>query len=181
MNVIARKMTVDEFLVWGEAEPKRYELVDGVTYAMAPRRIRHANTKHAVVEAYRIAVKQAGVGCFVVPVGATVRVSRHTAYEPDALVYCGAELDGDAHEVPHPVNVVEVLSPTTAPLDTTSRLTGHIEVVGLEHYRIVDPTRKTVIHHRRANSESIETRIVTGSELHLDPPGLVVETRLFFN
>ena len=90
-------------------------------------------------------------------------------------------LDGDALEVPHPVNVVEVLSPTTAPLDTTSRLTGHIEVVGLEHYRIVDPTRKTDIHHRRANSESIETRIVTGSELQLDPPGLVVETRLFFN
>ena len=36
------KMTVDEFLVWAEDWPDRYELVDGKVYAMWPERAQPA-------------------------------------------------------------------------------------------------------------------------------------------
>jgi hypothetical protein len=40
-------MTVDEFLVWAEAQDGRWELYNGVPYAMAPERARHGEVKFA--------------------------------------------------------------------------------------------------------------------------------------
>jgi Uma2 family endonuclease len=34
-----RKMTVDEFLIWAEGQDGRWELYNGVPYAMAPERV----------------------------------------------------------------------------------------------------------------------------------------------
>jgi Uma2 family endonuclease len=102
------KMTVDEFLVWAEGQAGRWELFQGVAYAMAPERTRHGETKFKVQAALLKGIKTAGLNCHMLPDGATVRVAEDTAHEPDALVYCGPELPGDAVEVPAPVVVVEV-------------------------------------------------------------------------
>ena len=42
-------MTVDEFLVWAEAHDGRWELYNGVPYAMAPERARHGEVKFELV------------------------------------------------------------------------------------------------------------------------------------
>jgi Uma2 family endonuclease len=60
----------------------------------------------------------------MVPDGATLRVSKWTAYEPDALVYCGPQKPGSAIEVPDPVIVVEVLSPGTRHIDNAAKLSA---------------------------------------------------------
>ncbi len=87
------RMTVDEFLVWAEGRPERYELVGGRLYAMPPERIKHTSTKLYAALALFQAIAKAGSTCEVLPDGATVRFDRETAFEPDALVRCG---DGDA-------------------------------------------------------------------------------------
>src|SRR6516162_8757595 len=102
------KMNVDEFLAWAEENPGRYELSEGKVYAMPPRALNHAKTKFAVQSALLSGIRKAGSPCHMVPDGATVRVSKRTAYEPDALVYCGPQKPGSAIEVPDPVIVVEV-------------------------------------------------------------------------
>ena len=79
-------MTVDEFLAWAEGQPGRYELFNGVIYAVTPERAVHAETKYAVAKALGAAVVRAGLNCWVLPDGMTVRVDDDTAYEPDALV-----------------------------------------------------------------------------------------------
>ncbi len=166
-------MTVDEFLVWGEARPGRHELVDGRVYTMAPERVRHARAKAAAHGALAGAVNRRSLPCEAMPDGMTVRIDQATAYEPDALVYCGPRLRGDAMEVPDPIIIVEVLSPSTGNYDKAGKLVGYFTLPSIRHYLIVDPDRRVVIHHRR-DGDAIATRIIASGILELDPPGLDV-------
>ena len=108
----------------------------------------------------------------MLPDGMTVRIDIATAYEPDALVYCGQEVAPTALEIPNPVIVVEVLSPSTRRVDTSAKVVGYFRLPSVAHYLIVDPTRPLILHHTRAAGEAIGTRIVREGIITLDPPGL---------
>ncbi len=173
-------MTVDEFVVWAEGQDGRWELYNGVPYAMAPERTGHGKVKFAVQTALVQGIRKAALSCHMLPDGATVRVSQHTAHEPDALVYCGAELPGDAIEVPNPVVVVEVASPSTRKVDASLKLTGYFRLPSVQHYLIVDPDGPPVVHHRRQADGTILTSIVHDGTLTLDPPGIEVKVADIF-
>jgi Uma2 family endonuclease len=166
------KMTVDEYLAWAEGQPGRYELYAGTVYAMTPERAQHAKVKFAVQTALLAGIRRAGLPCHMLPDGMTVRVDRDTAHEPDALVYCGQEILGVAVEVPNPVIVVEVLSPSTRHIDASFKLAGYFRIASVRHYLIVDPDKPLVIHHARGDRDAIATRIVSAGGLRLDPPGI---------
>lgn len=165
------RMTVDDFLAWADSHPGRHELVDGQIHAMAPERVGHADTKFAVQTALKQAIGRAGVPCHMLPDGVTVRIDAGTAYEPDALVYCGARLSRDATVVPAPSIVVEVLSPSTGFYDRHDKLAGYFAVPSIHHYLIVNIDRRMVIHHQR-DGDAIRTRLLPSGPLRLDPPGL---------
>ncbi|MPZ58098.1 MAG: Uma2 family endonuclease [Rhizobiales bacterium] len=165
-------MTVDEFLAWAEDQPRRYELYDGVVYAMTPERAVHAKIKFAVQVALANAVRTRGLPCHMLPDGMTVRVAEDAAHEPDALVYCGAELPSSALEVPNPVIIVEVLSPSTKHIDGQIKLTGYFGLPSVRHYLVVDPDKALIVHHARMTDDTILTRIVTAGTITLDPPGI---------
>ena len=169
-----RPMTVDEFLTWSETEPGRHELVNGRVFAMAPERVRHTRAKFATSMALLRAIEKAGLPCEVLPDGATVRIDATTAYEPDALVRCGAALDGDLIEVPDPIVVVEVLSPSTRTIDTGAKLAGYFMIASLRHYLIIDGERRLVVHHRRSDGDTIATRVIGFGAIRLDPPGIEI-------
>jgi hypothetical protein len=40
-----KRMTVDQYLAWAEGQPGRYELLDGVVYAMSPEGAGHAEKR----------------------------------------------------------------------------------------------------------------------------------------
>jgi Uma2 family endonuclease len=167
-------LTVDEFLLWAEDKAGRYELIDGEIVAMSPQRVRHGETKLAVHDGLRAAMRAAGLPCHLLPDGMTVRVDAATAFEPDAIVYCGERLPGDAVEVPAPIVLVEVLSPGTQHVDTVRKLEGYFQVPSVMHYLIVHPNRRVVIHHRRGSGDIIETRIASEGWVDLTPPGFSV-------
>ena len=54
-----RKMTVDEFLTWAEGREGRWELYNGVPYAMPAERTGHIKAKGAVYLALLRAVSKA--------------------------------------------------------------------------------------------------------------------------
>jgi Uma2 family endonuclease len=175
-----KRMTVDEFLVWARGRQGRYELHNGVVYPMSPERAGHAEVKHAVATALATGIARAKLECWMLPDGMTVRVDKHTAHEPDALVYCGSKLLNSAVEVPSPVIVVEVLSPSTRHIDASAKLAGYFKVPSVCHYLIVDPERHVVIHHSRGEKDLIGTRIVSSGTLVLAPPGMTINiARLF--
>ena len=170
-DAMPHPMTVDEFLVWAEGRRERYELVDGCLHAMSPERVLHTRVKFSVARALFDAITRAPLPCEVLPDGATVRIDRRTAFEPDALVRCGPPLDDGAIETPDPLIVVEVLSPSTRNYDAGAKLAGYFAVPSIHHYLMVDPDRRVVVHHRR-DGDAIATRILGGGPLRLDPPGL---------
>jgi len=116
----------------------------------------------------------------MLPDGMTVRVADDTSYEPDALVYCGERIVGDSVEVPNPVIVVEVSSPSTRQIDATFKLAGYFSVASVQHYLIVDPDKPVVIHHKRGSGDAIATRILNGGPIKLDPPGFEVTVEAFY-
>jgi len=175
-----RKMTVDEFLAWAEGREGRWELYNGVPYAMSPERTRHAKVKLAAHMALLKAIRKAGVQCHLLPDGVGVRISRHVMHIPDALVYSGPELPDDAIEVPNPVILVEVASPSTRKFDDTVKLDGYFSLPSVHHYLIVDPQGPPVIHHRRQAEGPILRSIVHEGTLTLSPPGIELEVAEMF-
>jgi Uma2 family endonuclease len=168
------RMTVDEFLLWAKEELGRYELFRGEVHAMSPEGVGHAERKGAIYSALVTAIRQRGLACHALPDGATVRVDDTTAYEPDALVYCGKKLAPEAIEVPNPIIVVEVLSPSTRRVDVSLKLVGYFRLPSVAHYLIVDPAQPSVIHHARQPNGDILTRIVNVGSVTLDPPGIEI-------
>jgi len=163
----------EEFRRWCESRPTgRYERVDGRIVAMAPERGAHLRVKGAIYRALDRAVSLAGVPCQALPDGATVETG-DSDYEPDALVNCGEPMADDAVAAPHPVIIVEVLSPGTTSTDTGGKLADYFRVPSVVHYLIVHPTRRLVTHHRR-EGEGIETRIIFDGPIKMEPPGLVI-------
>jgi Uma2 family endonuclease len=167
-------MTVDEFLVWAETQPGRYELDDGEVVRLSAERTRHARTKSAAHNALAHAIRVSKLPCEALPDGMTVRIDDWTAFEPDAVVYCGPRIDGDAVEVPSPMIIVEVLSPGSRSLDLGSKLHRYWQVPSVEHVVLIDPKPRLVIHHARTGEASAAVRFLTEGVLRLDPPGLDV-------
>jgi Uma2 family endonuclease len=178
-------MTADEFLAWAESVPKeagRFELWDGEVIVkhgpagqMNAERSQHWEVKGAIFTALREAIGRASLPCFAVTDGASVRLAKDRLVEPDALVYCGEKVPRDSFEVPHPIIIVEVLSPGSAGMDVGWKLQSYFELASVQHCLIIDPDKPLVMHHSRGSGDAIETRFVREPRLRLDPPGLDVE------
>jgi Uma2 family endonuclease len=121
-----------------------------------------------VLVALRRAVEAARLPCEALTDGVTVRIDEHTAYVPDALIYCGEKLRGETMIVPNPMIIVEVLSPTTAHTDTSAKLIGYLKLPSVAHYLLLDPDARTVTHYTRESAPTL----LGGGPLRLDPPGL---------
>ena len=170
----------DEFLTWAAHQPERWELFGGVAVAMSPERAIHGLTSHRVAGALDRAIAAARLPCHFLPDSVAVRIDEATTVQPDAMVYCGDRVSGDAIEVNTPVIVVEVLSPSTATRDLLDKLVGYFRVSTVHHYLIVDPDPRIVIHHKRGAGDMIETRIVSEGAVQLAPPGLGIQVQDLF-
>lgn len=167
---LRRPLTVEDYVAWAgtQTERQRTELINGQIVAMAPERVEHGEVKLAAALALRVAIARAGLDCHALGDGMTVRIDEHTAYEPDALVYCGARLARGSLIVSDPVIVVEVLSPATAHTDTSAKLIGYFKLASVMHYLVLDPDARSVIHHARDRLPAL----LSSGPLRLDPPGL---------
>ncbi|HWN51078.1 MAG TPA: Uma2 family endonuclease [Xanthobacteraceae bacterium] len=169
------RMNVDEFLVWSERQPDdRYELVDGEIVAMTRDTVRHNRTKLAACLALRDAVRAAGLPCEVFIDGVGVAINEKTLRIPDVVVQCGAEPDPRAMVIESPLIVVEVVSPSSERDDIDTKLMDYFSVASIRHYLIVFSERRAVVHHQRNERGTLDTRIVNGGDIALDPPGLSV-------
>jgi Uma2 family endonuclease len=170
-----RRMTVTEFLAWASAQPRgRFELVRGEVVAMAAERALHNRVKLAVARALEDAVRRAGLPCTVYTDGMTVVIDDEHAREPDAAVQCGVAFTPDTLILEAPVIVVEVTSPSSERDDTGDKLLEYALVPSIQHYLIVNPFKKAVVHHARTQSRDFATRIASAGALDLTPPGITV-------
>lgn len=164
-------MTATAFLDWAKHQPGKWELFGGAAVAKSPERVGHGDANYRIARAFDAAIQKANAPCRFVLDSALVPIDKRRSFQPDVMVYCGPRVSSDALEIPNPVIVVEVLSPSTALYDLRDKLAGYFLVPGIMHYLIVDPDTRIVIHHRRSE-RAIETAIATAGTITLDPPGL---------
>lgn len=176
MNIaLPRSLNVDQYLAWAERQQQgKYELIDGVVIMQQSQTWGHAKLKTRVFNALERAIEARNLSYFAAPDGMTVRVADRTAFEPDALVAPLPEPETASLEIPNPIVVVEVLSPSTARIDATTKLRGYFEVATVEHYLILDPEGRTVTHYKRGSGKVIEARVLTEGIVALDPPGIEI-------
>jgi Uma2 family endonuclease len=174
-------MTVEEFVAWSQTQERgRYELESGRIIIMASETLGHIRTKYRVMKALETAILASKADVFPLTDGATVRIDHNTAYEPDAMVYSSPELPDDAIEIPNPIIVVEVLSPSWGTRDGTQKLKNYFTVATIQNYLIVDPENRLVVHHRRGKGTTFATEILGSGTINLIPPGLTVQVADFF-
>ena len=176
-QVLPTLMTVDEFLRWSvRQEQGRYELEGGRVIAMPAETAGHVLLKHVVHDALVAAIKRAAVPYFSWQNGMAVRVGEGRTFEPDILV---APLPYPAKAslvIENPVIVVEVLSPSTMRRDLTTKVAGYALVASIEHYVVIDPEERAVLHFRRKGDALAppEQPVAADGVLRLEPPGLEV-------
>src|SRR3712207_6298425 len=96
-------VTREEYFLWVEQNPGRYERLDGRIVAMAPETSANGLVKRQVVAALTRAVSAVGLRCDVYPESMAVSVGAGHDYVPDAFIRCGERLPGDALVVSDPV------------------------------------------------------------------------------
>jgi Uma2 family endonuclease len=174
--VLPTRMTVDEFLAWAVRQEKgRYELFKGRVVMQQPQTWRHAELRARIYNLLVAAVERAGVPFFAAPDGMTVRISKDEAFEPDALVAPLPKPEGLDLEIPNPVLVVEVLSPSSVKRDLSDQVAGYFELPSIAHYLVIDPEEREVIWYRRAAGGALEPPApVRNGTFRLDPPGITL-------
>ncbi len=130
--------------------------------------------------ALRFASRHAGCDCEVFGAGSGVQIDERTVYAPDGAITCGPKQLDDAILLMNLIVVVEALSPSTAAIDHGRKLSGYFSLPSVEHYLILDPDRRVVIHHKRGASDAIETRVLSEGSVKLDPPGFEVAVEALF-
>jgi Uma2 family endonuclease len=180
MSTALKQMTADEFLHWAEGKEGRWELHDGVPVMMSPERLAHIRTKLSAAIALKDALKQTNLPREVFTDGLAIKIDARTIFEPDASVVCGPRRTDDTIVMSDPIVVVEVLSPSTAAIDHGRKLSGYFSLPSVQHYLILDPEGRVVIHHKRGQGDAIETRVLTNGTARLDPPGFEVAVEALF-
>jgi Uma2 family endonuclease len=181
MNALAQpKMTVDEFLAWADGREGRWELRDGVPLAMSPERVIHGETKFSAGTAFKDTIKKAGIRCEAFVDCLAIRVDQRTTFQPDVVVNCGDRLAPHVMEAPRPIIAVEILSPSTRAVDMRLKVRRYFEIPSIQHYLILDPDDRSIIHHARGQGDVLLTRIMSAGELWLDPPGITLEAANLF-
>ena len=99
-------MTVDEFLAWAEGAAGPLRVVPRRGFRDVAGAVGHTEVKgQCLLPRCAPAIRQRGLPCHALTDGPTVRIDESTAYEPDALVYCGGkDCPPTALEVPNPVH-----------------------------------------------------------------------------
>jgi len=169
-------MTADEFIAWAVDQPEgeHYELAGGEVIAMAPERVAHARAKYHIARRLTTAIEATGADCETFIDGPAVVIDPTTVYEPDVLVRCGTDLQGDTVRISDPVVVVEVLSRSAKGRDTGAKLADYFRLPSLRHYLIVRAEDRIIIHHARTSDGPILTRIPHEGPIRLDPPGITL-------
>ena len=142
----AGRYTYADYCKWDDDE--RWELIDGVPYAMAAPTRTHQGISGSIY--YQIYHFLRGKSCEVYYAPFDVRLNAdkldNTVVQPDIVVYCDESKLDDKGGIGAPDMAVEILSPSSASHDMIKKYMLYMKV-GVREYWIVDPVTKTVVVH----------------------------------
>ncbi|MDR2136181.1 MAG: Uma2 family endonuclease [Treponema sp.] len=140
-------LTYADYRAWDLKEGERYELIDGVPYAMSAPGARHQEILLALAAAFYGFFR--GKPCKVYPAPYDVRPFYRadggdgTVVQPDLSVVCGGQKQGPEGCRGAPDLVVEILSPSNTAIEMMRKFDLYRRAA-VREYWLVSPEEKTV-------------------------------------
>lgn len=168
----------EDYLERLEQSQIRLEFVDGIIYAMAGGTPRH--NKLCARLAAQVG-SQLGTGCEAYSPDQRIR-ARGASMFPDLSIVCGPEelAPDDANAIVNPVVVFEVLSPSTAATDQTTKADRYKSLPSLRHFVLVWQDAARVQVHTRAASGWSVTDYAQGQHAQLAECQLTLDVALLY-
>lgn len=156
-----------DYLAREVASAERHEYVAGVAYAMAGAGERHHRIAGNLFATLRSAAR--GTGCGVYISDMKLRVAGGRAYYyPDVMLSCEPAA-ADAVYKDTPCLVAEVLSPSTAAIDTREKLQAYCGIESLRYYLLVESERAAVSYRiRGADGLWLEASLDPGERIEIE-------------
>jgi Uma2 family endonuclease len=173
-----RRYTPEEYFALEERSETRHEYFEGEVFAMAGGSVIHNLIKGNFIAGLRLGVRQRG--CRYVDENVRLAVREDSFYTyPDIMVSCDPADRHEAYTWRYPVLIVEVLSPTTADYDRTTKFENYQKMPSLRHYLLVSQLAWTVEWFRRDEAGQWIYTLLTGPNAMLEIPdlGLVLPLR----
>ena len=142
MGMPIRKLSLQEFIEWENAQPDKNEFVDGEVFAMVGARRTHGAIVSNLVQS--IGNRLAGSPCRVFCEGMKVQIAGDAVLYPDVFVTCDAADLRTDQIFRSPVVVVEVLSPSTHVYDRSVKFALYRRISSLREYILIDPESRRV-------------------------------------
>ena len=139
-----RRYTYADYCTWEDDE--RWELIDGVPYAMAAPSIRHQGVLGDIYLQIAQFLRRKTCKVFISPVDVRLNANTRddTVVQPDLLVVCDKSKIDEKGIIGAPDMVLEVSSPSTVSHDIITKFMLYLKA-NVREYWIVDPISGTII------------------------------------
>ena len=140
----ARRYTFADYYSWDD--DARWELIDGVAYAMAAPSILHQEVSGSIFLQMRQFLHKKTCKVFYAPTDVRLNADTKddTVVQPDLLVVCDKSKIDEKGIVGAPDMIVEILSPSSASHDMIRKFMLYLNA-NVREYWIVDPVTGSVI------------------------------------
>jgi Uma2 family endonuclease len=157
-------MTIAEFLEWDDGTNRRYQLVDGVPVMMAPTLEAHGELAINIGAEIRSRLRPP---CRVIgEAGVTISARKDTFYVADLAITCAPRM-ASRRMVAEPVVIVEVLSPSTGPVDRWRKVADYRTLPSVEAIVVAfADERRIELQRRSADGWRVED-LIGQAELEL--------------
>ena len=147
--------TYSDYCTWDDSE--RWELIDGVAYAMAPPSIPHQGISVELSRQLSNFLQDKPCRVYTTPgVRLNADAADDTVLIPDIVVVCDKSKIGENAINGAPDLVVEILSPSTKRFDVLEKFLQY-QKAGVLEYWVIDPDIKTATSHILNNNKYITT------------------------
>lgn len=158
----------------------RHEYFDGEIFAMAGASPQHVKLTGNITVA--LGRRLLGRQCYTAPVDQRVKIEATGLITyPDLAIVCPPEHydPNNAQTLLNPRVIVEILSPSTARYDRTTKFENYQQIEGLSDYILIEQDQMRVEHyHREANGTWPQrVHVLPDDELHLPELDIAVPLR----
>lgn len=140
------KMSVEDYLRSEKISSTKHEYIEGEVFAMAGSSDNHNFIAGDIYAALLIHLRNSDCQPFIGDI--KVRVRQDVYYYPDVLVSCEQNPENPYFRN-EPILIVEILSKSTARVDTLEKVFAYQQIPSLQEYVVVDQYRMEVQIHRR--------------------------------